>query len=285
MTGPVEPHLSVGPGSARVAVIGPEKTGTHLAARLLSLLGMRNSKNSTSRFIADRPDATFGLSAAEFASDPQRVRLWGWPLDGTPRSLVRDWLDGMPKGHFSHNHAPYSDELASIFLELDYRLVLTIRDPRDQAVSLARWFADPASPDNLRRKELGPLPFEERLSIAITGHRLSSGAMVEGVSRRYEVMEGWRELPSTTIIRFEDIVGGKGGGSDETQLAVVRAVADAVAVPLKTKKANKIAASLFGTSTTFRSGQIGGWRTVFTPEHRELFDRAAGGVAERFGYG
>jgi len=75
-----------------VDLIGAEKTGTNLLARLLGLLGYTTSKSSVSRFIPSSPDDTLGYSEAEFMSDPERIYIWPWPKAGLPRSLVVDTL-------------------------------------------------------------------------------------------------------------------------------------------------------------------------------------------------
>jgi hypothetical protein len=38
-------------------------------------------------------------------------------------------------------------------------------------------------------------------------------------------------------------------------------------------------------SRTFRSGGVGGWKTIFTPQHHMAIEEVAGGLLRRLGYG
>lgn len=268
----------------RIAVIGPEKTGTHLSVRLLNRLGLRNSGHSPSRFVASGPDDCFGVDPAEFQKDPDRVHIWAWPTSGLPRSLLFDWLGQVGRGEYSHSHAPHSPELEQIFVDLGYRIILTLRDPRDQALSMANWYADDGSPDNHRRRELGPLPAERRLEIAIAGSRLSNGAGILGVREHFESVAGWRRSPIVETVRFEDLVGPDGGGSAEAQLRAVATLSNHVGVPLSKNRLQKISARLFGGTHTFRSGTIGKWRQRFTPDTVALFKEHANDLLIELGY-
>jgi hypothetical protein len=62
-------------------------------------------------------------------------------------------------------------------------------------------------------------------------------------------------------------------------------VADWVERPLTDEQARRIADRIWSPrSSTFRDGRSGGWRDVFTDDHRRTFDRQAGAVMEAFGY-
>ena len=267
----------------RVLVGGPEKTGTNLAARLLNRLGYRYSKHGPSTFIAERPDETFGMDADAFLKGP-RVRIWGWPTAGLPQTLVREELARVEPGEFCHCHAPFSPELCAILADLDYRVVQTVRDPRDQVQSMADWFASEHAPDNLRRRELGQLSYAERIRVAIAGGRLSNGAGVSGVGKTYEDMLGWHGQPIVKVIRFEDLVGPKGGGNAGGQFETVSGCAGWLGRSLSDARVAALADELFGFSVTFRRGKIGAWRDAFTPELIALFKEHANWLLLRLRY-
>ena len=126
-----------------VCMLGPEKAGTNLLARLLGLLGYSGSRSSLSRFIPSSPNDTLGLPEAEFAADPQRVRIWSWPTAGVPRSLVVETLSGVGPAQFGRSHAPHAPELEQILHELGHAVIMIIRDPRDAALSMARSISQP----------------------------------------------------------------------------------------------------------------------------------------------
>jgi Sulfotransferase domain len=267
----------------RILINGPEKTGTHLVLRLLNQLGFQYSKDGPSVFITERPDDTFGLSAQEFAQG-RRVRIWGWPVAGLPEAMVRDRLASVGRRHYCHSHAPYSRELCDVLEGLDFRILQTIRDPRDQVQSMANWYSNERAPDNLRRRELGPLPTEERLRIAISGCDLSNGARVQGVNEYYSAMAAWYSQRIVRVVRFEDLVGPRGGGSLERQINEIRACARFVGKSLADGQAENIAENIYGCGNTFRKGKIDSWRTVFSPEVKQLFKDQANRLLLDLGY-
>ncbi len=267
----------------RVLVNGPEKTGTHLVVGMLNLLGLRYTSHGPSEFITDKRDDTFGLSTEEFHCGP-RLKIWGWPEHGLPVSFVLDRLAQVELGQFCHSHAPYSEELAQIFAALNFRVLQTIRDPRDQVQSMAAWYGDERAPDNARRRELGPLTYEERLKVAIRGTTISNGAGVPGVCQCYEAMSGWYSQPIVHRVRFEDLVGAGGGGDSELQQMTVRACANLVGRSISGLEPEKVASDLFGRSHNFRIGRIGTWRSVFTPQLIDLFKQEANHLLLELGY-
>lgn len=96
-------------------------------------------------------------------------------------------------------------------------------------------------------------------------------------------------------IRFEDLIGEKGGGSKESQLDVLRQIVDYCDIPISEEKIEFVAHSLWGKkhSTTdedhqndryFRSGKIGDSARYFSIEHEALYEERFGALARRLGY-
>lgn len=77
----------------------------------------------------------------------------------------------------------------------------------------------------------------------------------------------------TLVLRFEDLVGANGGGSDSKQLDSLVKLADHVCRKPPTKEQlSEVARKSFGGKTFkegghFRKGQIGEWRKYFKPRH------------------
>ena len=55
-------------------------------------------------------------------------------------------------------------------------------------------------------------------------------------------------------------------------------------VDLSLQQVQEIADTLFGDTVTFRKGQIGSWRDLFTPFHKALFKEVMGEELIRLGY-
>ena len=76
-------------------------------------------------------------------------------------------------------------------------------------------------------------------------------------------MEFLNKTENLFVVRFEDLVGSKGGGSDKAQYEVVRRLCEALRIPVQRGKINTILESLYGNSVTFRKGMIGEWKKSF----------------------
>lgn len=86
-------------------------------------------------------------------------------------------------------------------------------------------------------------------------------------------------------IRFEDLIGSSGGGSDKKQIETVNAIVKHIGIELSQEEIQQIAAKSFFTgSRTFRKGHIGDWRNHFTEEHKQIFKEVHGDTLIKLGY-
>lgn len=166
-------------------------------------------------------------------------------------------------------------------------MIFILRDLRDIAVSnhfyilkdrshrLHRYFASlPNDAARLRASILG-VPSEElggaRASLSIREHA--------------EGYRGWLSEPNCHVVRFEDLIGASGGGSEERQLASLRGMFAYAGIAVDEAEARGIAAAAIGSkSRTFRKGQAGDWRNHVDGELAALVDEELGDLLEAFGY-
>ena len=96
---------------------------------------------------------------------------------------------------------------------------------------------------------------------------------------------GWLNHEGTLTVRFEDLVGPKGGGSEDSQLATLARIASHVDREVDTRRLRDIAECVWSPrSGTFRQGQIGQWRDHFSEEQKKLFKEVAGEQLIALGY-
>ena len=86
------------------------------------------------------------------------------------------------------------------------------------------------------------------------------------------------------MVKFEELVGPMGGGSEEAQRDAVARVAEHLEVPLDDRKLRAVQSDLFGSGRTFRKGQAGGWRREFSEEHKRATKEVAGDLLVELGY-
>ena len=100
----------------------------------------------------------------------------------------------------------------------------------------------------------------------------------------YRYFIPWKECDSFCTIRFEDLVGPRGGGSLECQLKEIKKIANHLRLDVDDQVIEKVADQLFGGTETFRKGQIGSWKDHFELRHKEAFKKIAGQLLIDLGY-
>jgi hypothetical protein len=88
--------------------------------------------------------------------------------------------------------------------------------------------------------------------------------------------------PDVCKVSFEELVGPEGGGSTEAQLCALARLTEFIGADVRVED---FAGSLFNRdSFSFHYGQIGRWRSSFTPEHREIVQQRFGQIVSAYGY-
>ncbi|MFO0972714.1 MAG: hypothetical protein U1A27_04635 [Phycisphaerae bacterium] len=193
-----------------------------------------------------------------------------------------------PGESFKCSHVMFSAPMGELVARHGLRTILMLRDPRDVVVSQVHYtLREPGNPLHHYFAN-GLATFEERLSACITGtpgRIMGSAFQHVSIAQRFAAVRGWMAQPYNLTLRFRDLVGPAGGGSEAAQRDAARAVCDHLGVSVDQATVDAIAAQTFRTdSPTFRRGQIGAWRESFTPEHREIFKEVAGQTLIELGF-
>ena len=143
--------------------------------------------------------------------------------------------------------------------------------------------------DSLPAKLENPIAEEEHLdprleeikkTAAFLNTPLSQDAL-NMISRELYGVESTPQRAHSLLIRFENLVGEKGGGSLNSQLEELKKIATFLNIPLSQDALSLIADELYGIESiqntalaaTFREGKIGAWRNTFKKEHKEEFKK------------
>jgi hypothetical protein len=165
------------------------------------------------------------------------------------------------------------------------RIIFNYRDPRDMTLSLVNFLCHrtknglsaPSFHPVFSRILLAKNSLDERLAYALTD--TSFPCQPEDFNQLLWLLHH----PRVCKVTFEELVGPEGGGSAQAQAAAVARLAGFVGETSRT--AAEIAGGLFNADAfSFYKGQIGGWREVFTAEHRRLAEQRFGQVLPLFGY-
>lgn len=254
-------------GSSPVVLNTLPKAGTHLAIKLLQQLpGMSQVR----LLLSQASNVQYPVRGHEDAVPLGVV----WPLPASRVKVTRT-IRRLPPGAFISGHVPHDPTLLALLAELGVRMVVLVRDPRDVAVSGARYIGGSTShPLHARLSAMTP---SERLMAAIVGMEPDArGFGMKDLRQQVVSVTNWDQLPLAHAVRYEELVGPLGGGTVEAQHAAIAKVAEHVGVSVTETQVEEIGLGLYGGTPTFRKGTTGSWREHFGPEHLE----AAGPLIE-----
>lgn len=180
-------------------------------------------------------------------------------------SVSSQWLQryvsSVAERQYLSGHAAYSGYLGSLLSDEVIKIILVLRNPIDVLLSMTKYIVEPQNTWYPFHSYLASLEFMERAEFLVRGGLDShSGRYYRGMKFQYAALEGWLDYKGLLVVRFEDLVGKKGGGSDSQQKKVIENVATFTG--MDPSLANQISSSLFGHGPTFRGGQIGKGKVI-----------------------
>jgi len=163
------------------------------------------------------------------------------------------------------------------------RMVLMYRDPRDVVLSMVNFlcgktvqgFGNYSEFQIFNKILTAKDSLDERLTYALNDPAFP-------VIGDHERALWLLNHPNVCKVSFEELVGARGGGSDELQRRTVRRVADFLGYD---GDAAGLTDGLYRQdSFSFFKGQIGSWREEFSPAHVALVEKRLGDVIDQYGY-
>ena len=209
-------------------------------------------------------------------------------------SHVRWKIGSAPEGAIIRSHLMYCEEILDVLREFNCRTLFIYRDLRDVAVSHARWVT---KEERIFLHDIYTTQyadFDEQLMRSIEGLPLGSpfGSNVSqpDIGMDFSRWKGWIDDSNTYAVKFEDLVGERGGGSEDKRLYIVEQILDHLKIGLSSQEIEDRFASYVlnpEESHTFKKGgkgTIGGWKTRFNEYHKIAFKRVAGQTLIDLGY-
>lgn len=257
------------------------KGGTHLLLRLIELLNLKPHPfwigadliRGRGEFFRKWRKGSFSNQVVEIGSEV--------PVDIGTQWLQKK-LKKIPENCVFGAHCQYTPELSAL-LEAEYiKTICIVRDPRSIAVSHLDYVK--RSPGHFFHKHYMSLANDNaRLSMSISGGQLGRYKL-ESLGYRYEQYVDWAKKAGALIVRFEDLVGSKGGGNDEQQRKAIADVISYLSINLTEPEQNAVAEKLFGDTSTFRKGQIDSWKDELNEQQKVDVQRTAGKILIELGY-
>jgi len=269
----------------RIFINSLPKSGTNLVAKLVESLGYQYSKKSIA--------LSSQIGRYETIKRLTRTACWrgsniavGLEINASVSSAwVERYLRHVPEGHYVTGHSAYSDHLQDILCKNGYKTIQVIRNPYDVILSYAKYFVEKDNNYYPTYKTLKNLSLDDRVRLIAEGGKLiGCQHYMRSIREVLRLQEGWFESPLVLPVKFEDLVGPKGGGSRKKQEETIKDIC--LYLGIDTKRAEEIADSIYGGTHTFRSGKIGAARKYLDAELRGLIKENISGsvVLEKLGY-
>lgn len=188
-------------------------------------------------------------------------------------------------------HGPYSPSQLKIMKRHEARLISMIRDPRDALVSLVFHLRHFEGKGSLRDflyvvPNFDELTFDEQLMSVMT-HPDPRYNYIELYKNRVK----WRTYPNACRVRYERLVGSKGGGDDLLQLVEVVNICRYLGKDVDVDECIEIAGKIYkqhgdeeAEGKVFHHAQIGSWKQFFNDEHKAVAKKHLGQLLINLGY-
>lgn len=164
----------------------------------------------------------------------------------------------------------------------DWICILQIRDLRDACISMVYW-----AEGHIKIAMKKTPTFDEALLFVINSNENAFKNTIFNLQAHAEAAVLHLDHPQVFLMRFEDLVGANGGGSDESQIRLILSLANKLHLSIVDYEG--LCKDLWGNEkgpkkVTFREGKIGGWKTAFTDEHKAAFKKQMGDYLIQLGY-
>lgn len=201
-------------------------------------------------------------------------------------------LESAPNNSIVRSHLMYYEELKSIIKQNNCKTLFIYRDLRDVAVSHARWVSREKL-YYLNKIYQSKETFDERLMLSIRGiprgTPFESNVSYPDIGLDFSRWKGWIDDPSTLSIKFEDLVGERGGGCETTRLQLIQKIADRIEIDLSEDVLGQFGSLKMNpreshTYVLGGRGKVASWKDVFKENHKDAFKKVAGKLLVELGY-
>lgn len=258
------------------------KGGTNLVLRLLELCGYETKQPYVSaNLLLQRPTWLRKMlrGASQNASNAIAVGV------DSPVYVRKTWLErylaSLNERQVLPAHCLYTDKLHSLVKIQNFKIIQVLRDPRAIATSNAHYLATQKKHPMYNYYQTLP-DFDSQLAFSITGGKIDDKLALNSIAERAMLIAPWVEQQDILSIRFEDLIGAKGGGDDIAQQNAILQILDFLGID--SSNLQNIQDNLFGTSATFRQGQIDSWRDSFKQMHLDSYNAIAADLTTSWGY-
>ena len=257
------------------------KSGTNLLIRILSVFPgvafVDLNERLRNHILPDSPHDRRGQNSNDIIIGvDRRIHI--------AASTLQKWFDQLKRGIFTSLHFSYSESMNRLLSRARLKMVLVLRDPRDVVVSHSDHVF--RNKNHSLHRLYRSLSSHDRITASIIGYKTESQepARLLSIKDRYAGLAGWGLASGYCAVFFENLVGERGGGSNESQSAEIARLADYLGILYSPNSLMNKIRDIYGSGPTFRKGRIGRWESHFSAYHKMIFKDLAGQLLIDAGY-
>jgi len=272
----VPTKFGVSPPKGRVLINSVTRNGVHLIASVLEITGMvhgsyglLNRKKVSLNFRTSNHLSNYFVSRAKqkapiSVGSPRMVRL----------KIIKKLCAKIKDSEYLISHIPFSHTMEILLNDLKWKNIIIVRDPRDMCASVLH---------KLREKKNNPARdylYEkletdtDRIKALFDGYDglYNTRGMLD-LETMYKSVMHWKGKGNFIFIKFEDLIGPKGGGTLERQnAALVKILKHLDYSDYDNEEViHWIGDHCFGRTNSFWKGQVGNWKNIFDKEIFDIF--------------
>lgn len=256
------------------------KAGTHLVSRILLLFGYSLKGHLGSDIYLAKGKSSILSRLAMALTERQYLVGIDTPVK-VARQPVDKTLSSMEPGEFMTAHVGYNSLLLDRLMTLGFAPLVVVRDPRAVLSSFVHYVRKEDS--HILHPAFASMGEEDAYLAALDGIALKE-ATLRSLKTRCTALSPWLSSPKVLSLRFEDLVGNRGGSSDSEQRKSLVALCEFLDAPID--NVEHIAQSLFGPGTqTFRKGRVDSWKEETPFSIMPIIDSKLRSILDEWGYG
>ena len=281
--------FGISPPKSKVLINSVTRNGVHLVGSVLEIIGMtygnygfiKRKKVQLNFRTSQHPSNYFVRWAKEKApisiGSPRMVRL----------KLIERLCAKIKDSEFLISHIPYSHAMEMLLKDLEWKNIVIVRDPRDQCASVLH---------KLKIKKNNPASFylyeqlktdSDRIKALIDGYDgLHNTRGMVSLETMYKSVMAWKGKGNFIFVKFEDLIGPKGGGTLERQKTTIVQILKHLEYEHydNDEIVEWIGNHCFGMTNSFWKGQAGNWKSVFDKEISDIFKNNIVDLLDQLGY-
>ena len=285
----ISSEFGVPPPNSKVLVNSVTRNGVHLVGSVLDTIGMTSASHGYIKRKKVQLNSRTSQHPLNYFVRYSKERI---PISiGSPRMVRRKLVERIcskiKDTEYMLSHIPYSTDMEKLLKVLEWKNIVIVRDPRDQCASMLH---------KLKIKKNNPASYylyqhlksdSERIKALINGYDgLHNTRGMVSLETMYKSVLAWKGKSNFIFVKFEDLIGPKGGGTLERQKTTITQILRHIEYEHydNDKIVERIAKHCFGTTNSFWKGQIGNWKNVFDKEVSEILKNNLADLLDQLEY-